>query len=180
MLGGAVCRVGESKCSGHSGSVTEEYLTQVERDQFSWVLHDPCVGRDGDLKGYRSSPILGSGQILFGRGVSQSCFNWWSAESSPRAAWRSATRSPNSSGMSGVWRPQKFSRPSRASIWLSSTHTRACTAGRSRNAAIFPGQPASVHEMVLTLERARFIRRQPGAARAIEMRIDPEHLPVLR
>src|ERR1700730_16096466 len=32
--------------------------------------------------------------------------------------------------MSGVWRPQKVSRPSRASIWRSSTHTRACTAGR--------------------------------------------------
>src|SRR6202051_1756794 len=31
--------------------------------------------------------------------------------------------------MSGVWRPQKVSRPSRASIWRSSTHTRACHAG---------------------------------------------------
>jgi DNA-binding MarR family transcriptional regulator len=44
----------------------------------------------------------------------------------------------------------------------------------------FRVSPASVHEMVFTLERAGFIRRQPGAARAIEMRIDPEHLPVLR
>src|ERR1700719_4725222 len=32
--------------------------------------------------------------------------------------------------MGGVWRPQKVSRPSRSSIWRSTTHTRACTAGR--------------------------------------------------
>ncbi|MGH6799917.1 MAG: LexA family protein [Methylocella sp.] len=38
----------------------------------------------------------------------------------------------------------------------------------------------SVHQMVLTLERAGFIRRQAGVARSIEMHIDPEHLPVLR
>src|SRR5215475_1063971 len=29
--------------------------------------------------------------------------------------------------------------------------------------------PPSVHQMVLTLERAGFIRRQPGAARSIEV-----------
>jgi hypothetical protein len=34
--------------------------------------------------------------------------------------------------------------------------------------------------MVLTLERAGLIRRQPGAARSIELMIDPEHLPILR
>lgn len=39
--------------------------------------------------------------------------------------------------------------------------------------------PPSVHQMVLTLERARFIRRQPGVARSIELLIDPRQLPEL-
>src|ERR1017187_4569674 len=44
----------------------------------------------------------------------------------------------------------------------------------------FRVSPPSVHQMVLTLERAGYIRRQPGVARSIEMLVDPEHLPVLR
>jgi DNA-binding MarR family transcriptional regulator len=40
--------------------------------------------------------------------------------------------------------------------------------------------PPSVHQMVLTLERAGFIRRQPGVARSIELLVDPECLPPLR
>jgi DNA-binding MarR family transcriptional regulator len=39
--------------------------------------------------------------------------------------------------------------------------------------------PPSVHQMVLTLERAGFIRRQPGAARTIEVLVDPKLLPEL-
>jgi len=38
----------------------------------------------------------------------------------------------------------------------------------------------TVHQMVLTLERAGLIRRQPGVARSIEVLIAPELLPVLR
>lgn len=38
----------------------------------------------------------------------------------------------------------------------------------------------SVHQMVLTLERAGLIRRQPGVARSIELLVPPEALPVLR
>jgi Mn-dependent DtxR family transcriptional regulator len=38
----------------------------------------------------------------------------------------------------------------------------------------------SVHQMVSTLEREGFIRRQPGVARSIEMLVNPECLPVLR
>jgi hypothetical protein len=34
--------------------------------------------------------------------------------------------------------------------------------------------------MILTLERAGLIRRQPGVARSIEVLIAPESLPVLR
>ena len=44
----------------------------------------------------------------------------------------------------------------------------------------FRVSPPSVHQMVLTLERAGFIRRQPGVARSIEMLVDPQHLPDLR
>ena len=39
--------------------------------------------------------------------------------------------------------------------------------------------PPSVHQMVLTLERAGFIRRQPRAARSIEVLVDPKLLPEL-
>jgi Mn-dependent DtxR family transcriptional regulator len=44
----------------------------------------------------------------------------------------------------------------------------------------FQVSPPSVHQMVLTLEREGFIRRQPGVARSIEMLVDPQCLPVLR
>jgi Mn-dependent DtxR family transcriptional regulator len=40
--------------------------------------------------------------------------------------------------------------------------------------------PPSVHQMVLTLERAGLIKRTPGAARSIELRLKPEDLPILR
>jgi SOS-response transcriptional repressor LexA len=44
----------------------------------------------------------------------------------------------------------------------------------------FRVSPPSAHKMILTLERAGFIRRQPRVARSIEMLVDPESLPVLR
>jgi DNA-binding MarR family transcriptional regulator len=40
--------------------------------------------------------------------------------------------------------------------------------------------PPSVHQMVLTLERAGFIRRQPGVARSIQVLLDPTDLPPLQ
>ena len=40
--------------------------------------------------------------------------------------------------------------------------------------------PPSVHQMVLTLERAGLIRRQPGVARSIQVAVDPLSLPPLR
>jgi Mn-dependent DtxR family transcriptional regulator len=40
--------------------------------------------------------------------------------------------------------------------------------------------PPSVHQMVLALERASLIRRQPGVARSIELLVAPEHLPILK
>ncbi len=44
----------------------------------------------------------------------------------------------------------------------------------------FRVSPPSVHQMVLTPERAGFIRRKPRIARSIELLVDPEHLPDLR
>jgi LexA DNA binding domain len=44
----------------------------------------------------------------------------------------------------------------------------------------FQVSPPSVHQMVLTLERAGLIRRTPGVARSIEILVEPEDLPVLR
>jgi repressor LexA len=43
----------------------------------------------------------------------------------------------------------------------------------------FRVSPPSVHQMVLTLERAGFIRRHPRAARSIELLVEPKHLPEL-
>jgi DNA-binding MarR family transcriptional regulator len=40
--------------------------------------------------------------------------------------------------------------------------------------------PPSVHQMVLALERAGLIRRQPGVARSIEVLVEPGDLPPLR
>ena len=44
----------------------------------------------------------------------------------------------------------------------------------------FQVSPPSVHQMVVTLERAGFIRRQPGVARSIELLIPPEEIPILK
>jgi Mn-dependent DtxR family transcriptional regulator len=43
----------------------------------------------------------------------------------------------------------------------------------------FGVSPPSVHQMILTLERAGLIRRQPGVARSIKVLIAPELLPIL-
>jgi DNA-binding MarR family transcriptional regulator len=40
--------------------------------------------------------------------------------------------------------------------------------------------PPSVHQMVLALERAGLIRRQPGVPRSIELLVVPESLPILK
>ena len=43
----------------------------------------------------------------------------------------------------------------------------------------FHVSPPSVHQMVLTLERAGLIRRQPRTPRSIELLVDPRQLPEL-
>ena len=44
----------------------------------------------------------------------------------------------------------------------------------------FQVSPPSVHQMVVTLERAGLIRRQPGVARSIELLVPPEQIPILK
>ena len=44
----------------------------------------------------------------------------------------------------------------------------------------FRTTPPTIHTMVKTLERAGFLRRQPGVARSIELLVPPEVLPVLK
>jgi DNA-binding MarR family transcriptional regulator len=44
----------------------------------------------------------------------------------------------------------------------------------------FRVSPPSVHQMVLTLERAGLIRRQPGVPRSIKLLVAPDKLPILK
>jgi Mn-dependent DtxR family transcriptional regulator len=44
----------------------------------------------------------------------------------------------------------------------------------------FRVSPPSVHQMIISLERAGLIRRQPGVARTIELLVAPENLPILK
>jgi SOS-response transcriptional repressor LexA len=79
--------------------------------------------------------------------------------------------------MAGVSPCAKIFTPKRGNTWRISTCTPACIADRRRkrtSSNIFAS-----HEMVQTLERAGFIRRQPGAARSIEVHVDPKFLPEL-
>ena len=74
-------------------------------------------------------------------------------------------------------------RPSKESIWLSSTlntHVLGRAPAEADLQRHFGVSPPSVHQMVLTLERTGLIRRQPGVARSIEVLVAPELLPVLR
>jgi DNA-binding MarR family transcriptional regulator len=43
----------------------------------------------------------------------------------------------------------------------------------------FQVTPPSVHQMIVTLERNGFIRRQPGVARSIHILVSPKDLPIL-
>lgn len=44
----------------------------------------------------------------------------------------------------------------------------------------FSVAPPTVHQMLVGLSDAGFIRRQPGVARSIELLVDPAALPLLR
>jgi SOS-response transcriptional repressor LexA len=67
--------------------------------------------------------------------------------------------------------------------YLAFIHAYVCIFGRAPAEADlqrhFRVSPPSVHQMLLTLERHRFIRREPGVARSIELLVSPQTLPTL-
>ncbi len=66
-----------------------------------------------------------------------------------------------------------------AFIWTYALLNRRSPAERDMQ-RFFAVTAPSVHQMLLTLERDRYIRRQPGIARSIELLVDPDTLPRLQ
>lgn len=68
--------------------------------------------------------------------------------------------------------------------YLAFIYAYTCVQGRPPAEAdmqrYFEVSPPTVHQMVLNLEGAGLIRRQPGVPRSIEILISPERLPPLR
>ena len=68
--------------------------------------------------------------------------------------------------------------------YLAFIHAYALVMGRPPAEAdmqrFFAVTPPSVHQMVLTLEHSRLIRRKLGVARSIEILVPPEILPKLQ
>jgi Mn-dependent DtxR family transcriptional regulator len=60
------------------------------------------------------------------------------------------------------------------------TQINRCAPAEADMQRYFQITPPSVHQMVITLERAGFITKQPGVARSIKLQIKPEKLPVLK
>ena len=60
------------------------------------------------------------------------------------------------------------------------SHMFRCAPAEADMQRHFRVSPPSVHQMVVTLERASLIRRQPGVARSIELLIPPEEIPILK
>ena len=90
---------------------------------------------------------------------------------------------PSSASPSRVTpRRSRALRRSRGSILRSSTSIRWWLGRPPAEADLrrhFCVTPPSVHQMLITLERERLIRRQPGIARSIQLLIDPSTLPPL-
>ncbi len=84
--------------------------------------------------------------------------------------------------MAGVSQPQKIFTPKQgqylAFIHLYTRLHRRPPAETDMQ-QYFRVTPPSVHQMVLTLERAAFIRRQPRTPRTIELLVYPKQLPEL-
>jgi DNA-binding MarR family transcriptional regulator len=60
------------------------------------------------------------------------------------------------------------------------SHMFRCSPAEADMRRHFRVSPPSVHQMVITLERAGLIRRQPGVARSIEVLVPPEEIPILK
>jgi Mn-dependent DtxR family transcriptional regulator len=59
------------------------------------------------------------------------------------------------------------------------TRINGCVPAEADMQAYFKVSPPSVHQMVLTLERNRLIKRTPGEARSIRLLLPREDLPDL-
>ena len=84
--------------------------------------------------------------------------------------------------MAGVSRSAKTFTPKQGQYLAFIHSTRASTGGllpKPTCKHYFGVTPPSVHQMVVTLEQAGFIRRQPRVARSIEVLVDPQLLPQL-
>jgi len=44
----------------------------------------------------------------------------------------------------------------------------------------FRTTPPTIHQMILNLEKKGLISRQPGVARSIRLRVEPDEIPQLR
>jgi DNA-binding MarR family transcriptional regulator len=60
------------------------------------------------------------------------------------------------------------------------SHMFRCSPAEADMQRHFRVSPPSVHQMVVTLERAGLIRRQPGVARSIELLVPPDQIPILK
>ena len=60
------------------------------------------------------------------------------------------------------------------------SHMFRCSPAEADMQRHFQVSPPSVHQMVITLERAGLIRRQPHVARSIELLVPPEEIPILK
>jgi len=93
------------------------------------------------------------------------------------------TRGRAKAGVAGIYNRSLYTVEKRAALDLwAKPHSNP--AGRRPPAETdrqkyFRVSPPSVHQMVLTLERAGFIRRQPRTARSIEVLVDQKQLPKL-
>lgn len=80
--------------------------------------------------------------------------------------------------------PDTISFTDKQGQYLAFIHAYTCIAGRAPAEAelqrFFAVTAPSVHQMILTLERANLIKRTPGLARSIELLIPAGSLPVLR
>lgn len=83
--------------------------------------------------------------------------------------------------MAGVSRSRKFFTAKQAQLAYIHLYTRLHRRPPAETdmQEYFRVSPPSVHRMVLTLERAGFIRRQPRTPRSIELLVDPTQLPDL-
>jgi Mn-dependent DtxR family transcriptional regulator len=81
--------------------------------------------------------------------------------------------------MAGVSRPEKIFTPKQGQ-YLAFIHLymrlHRQPPAESDMQKYFRVSPPSVHQMVLTLERAGFIRRHSSTPRSIELLVDPKHL----